>query len=374
MVRVAAALFALALVPAAVHAQPGQRVHAVIVVDTNSNLKGHLLKTQEELKTLLTSGLAPVLNLTTVSGDGVTSASIRRTITDLPVGPDDTLFFFIGCHGVTSRDRHGFQLTGPAGGKEEFVTRDSVRQLLLAKGARLTVFLSDSCSNVNNDVSLKDIPPEEGPKAFGETVLPLYRKLFLESRGLVDFNSSHRPDLSWSFPNHGPVFPYALRVTFEQLKEQKNATWLDFYEAVKVNTQETFVKWKDEFVRRNEPELKETDKDTFALLKGQKRQTTQAHHMPGMRLKFMAETTNGHGARVTEVFDDSPAKKTPAEAGLMIGDVIVAVNGIPVAALADMPGAVGRVFADAKDSPAAFAFRVNRNGKMMDISVTVPKP
>lgn len=320
---------ALGLVLAAAAAAPAQQngsVFAVLVADTNSaDIRDGIKKDCEIVAALLETVSGGAVRTTHLSGTDTTRAKFESTIAALPVRPGDTLFCFIACHGATSEmdGRHFLQFTGQkaATGKPEFIPRDFIRDVLTRKGARLTVLLTDACSN-KCAVSLAP-PPGPGPRPKVLANSPpkkCYSKLFLEPRGLVDISGSYEGTYAWFHDKEGGVFTRALDVAFRQVMDDENVSWAGFYGELKDATQKTYIDWKarwlnelGEFGPRNSDE-----REAVALLRAQASQTTQVFYLTDTRLKLIFD-----GGKVTDLPLDSPARK----AGIQVDDVIERVNG-----------------------------------------------
>lgn len=124
--------------------------------------------------------------LRTLEGNDFSFRQLRQTVDSMDVREEDVIFVYIACHGLTFTGRkHGFQMPPPGG--NERILRESVWNLIKAKGARLTVLISDSCANGFNE-----LPPPVTVSSVGD-VSNAFAALLLYSRGDVDINGSSRP-------------------------------------------------------------------------------------------------------------------------------------------------------------------------------------
>lgn len=375
-------------------AQPGKKVHAVLILDTNSNLKDELLQSEKTVRDFLTGGVSPaVLNIVPVRGDEVTGEKIQKHIARLTVGADDTLFVYIGGHGATVGGKHAFQFTGNGVGREEFVPRDDVRELIENKRARLAVLMTDTCSDIQT-LPLKRLKKDEDIKAFGvefgvapagpRGAVPCFEKLFLKSAGVVDINSSYEGTMAWSFSGNDGVFTQALRETFGQFARQDNLTWFEFYEQLKKNTQATFRDSQKRYIAEHgakfplvpenpqnpdEVALVRRLNKAFDDLKKQPRQTTQAFHLPDLWLQVIAT-----GVTVDELLLTSPLRRTPAADGLMPRDVILAINNKPVEDTKSMATVIAEARQAAPGETVTLTFKVMRDGQTIERRFTLAKP
>ncbi|WP_165069411.1 PDZ domain-containing protein [Paludisphaera rhizosphaerae] len=229
----------------------GHVVHAVLVIDDNAPLAG-IEKDLMNMQMALTAGLGPRDRVTfkVLQGREVTPANLGQTIRALPVGPDDVLLFYYTGHGATleqtghvmafmgGRDASGEPVAQP-------VPRAEIRKLLLSKGARMTVLLSDCCANL---VPIRREPPNVGAPAPGAPGPPpgptTLQMLLFEHRGLVDLTSSmYDPVLgvgekSWTESTSGSFFTVALTNLMMAPPD-----------VLDVAPRDGFVEWKEFFPR-----------------------------------------------------------------------------------------------------------------------------
>lgn len=98
-----------------------------------------------------------------------------------------TVFFFAKLHGATKTTPHGPEhlLFLDMEDAAHTMERTALRNALAARGARLTVLVTDSCSRRLSTASL--LAPEAGTKPAGGTV---FGNLFFLPSGTIDINSS----------------------------------------------------------------------------------------------------------------------------------------------------------------------------------------
>jgi hypothetical protein len=366
--RVPTALVLLAVLAAPARAEG--TVYAVLVADTNGPDIGKAVqKDCETVEALLAGGIGrQYLRVSHLRGKDVTPARLREHIRQLPVRSTDTLLCFLACHGGTAPGgRHFLQFSGS--GEFEPVLRSDVRDLLTAKKARLTVLMSDSCSN---PVEIT-LPTGRGkPKVFGvpraSDVRPCFRKLFLETSGLVDINGSYDQTYAWFNDEEGGVFSQALLAAFLEFQNEADVSWASVYAEVKHHTEKTFDAWRKRWVEeadRNPDRLSAAERKVLGDLKRQETQTTQAFYLAGTRLKLIVR--NG---KVIDLPLDSPARA----AGVEVGDVIIGVDGRPVRTGNELDVLLGAPLQARAASPVEFRFTVRRGGATHDMIVKVPAP
>lgn len=367
-------------------AQP-PKVYAVLVLDTNAdnNLKLATEQDRKIIRNVLEGGIGQGLVISELSGTDVTFQKLRAHLDKLPIRKDvDTLVCYVACHGgVDQKDptRHFLQFNG--GGKPEVVMRDKLRKALTDRNPRLTVLLTDSCSDAvalqqnGPDIGvLSPVPAKVKPVAelapTKEPSLPGFGRLFLDTTGIVDINASRTGDYAWFSAKEGGIFTRAIGDTFACMKNESEITWPVFYRALKINTRDTYIDWRESHIATIEPKIKELSPAqvaNFRLLKKQQHQFIQAYYLDGVRLKVVVEDEpDDGGVRVTELPINSPAKA----AGVRFNDLIVAVDGKKVTNAKEFTEAGGAVLAAAPDATAELKITVRRNGMNEVIVVSVP--
>jgi hypothetical protein len=165
---------------------------------------------------------------------------ILSAIDSMPVRPNkDTLFCFWCGHGaVAPNQKHFFQLED-----NRFLFRDELLRSLRNKHAKLTVLLTESCSGyiqVRSQTVMEVIAGK----------VPVTSSLLLKHSGVVDINSSSPGELTWTFnavssPGGDGGGLFSKSFYFACLDEQSPATWTDFFESVKADTERRFQEIKD---------------------------------------------------------------------------------------------------------------------------------
>ena len=134
------------------------------------------------------------------SGDNV-AEDIMTAIRNCPAGPSDTIVFFWHCHGSFNENGHVLWLSDDRG---IAMYRSKIRSALLAKNARLTVFMTEACHNYcpapYGQAPAAAFPPQK--------IRPIFNTLFFNNRGLVDFNTSSPGQTSWNNSLLGAYFTH----------------------------------------------------------------------------------------------------------------------------------------------------------------------
>ena len=127
-----------------VRALAAGRVVAMTVVDTNTKLAG-IDVDRRGILSALQNGLRPgeLLIHDDITGDQVRRVHVLDRLRSMPVGADDTVFFYYSGHGaVLANVDHALTTTGGD------ILRSEVRSAIQAKNPRLAIILTDCCANV----------------------------------------------------------------------------------------------------------------------------------------------------------------------------------------------------------------------------------
>ena len=185
-------------------------IHAVLTADNDigKNLEVNL----EPMKQLFDSTVDPkfLRSFNQVVGNECSARGIMTTLTNLSVGPQDTLLLYYQGHGAYSQSQAN---EDPAAGHYfDFNEKDLLRRNLLAamlkKGARLTVLISDAC-NAEETVPIELKPVFEAMQVEVEGWTPL-EELLLCHRGVLDLTSASRGQYAWSTSDIGGWFTSAF--------------------------------------------------------------------------------------------------------------------------------------------------------------------
>lgn len=186
------------------------RVKALLIGDTldrriGEGVSANLQNLQRYLEGL--PGFDPKTDLKVLAGRNVTARNILAEAASLRVGPTETLFCYISCHGAHDRrfaagdpsGGHFFQLPGG-----HLMRRDLLGQLR-GKDAQLTVLLSDTC----NVPGLYIPPTMKGPMAPPPIRSKAFEDLLFNQIGVVDVSGSSAGQYGW-FQSDGGWFTLGL--------------------------------------------------------------------------------------------------------------------------------------------------------------------
>src|SRR5262249_49375021 len=140
-----------------------------------------------------------------LEGPKVTRREILGHYQRLRTSPDEALLFFYGGHGATDPATGRPALTPSQ--EQRWPVRPEGRQATEAQSAGLVVLISDCCSD-SKEVARVQRRADKRPRS-PRAIHPTFRRLFFESRGTVDINSSSR-ESAWGDNDKGGVFTRSL--------------------------------------------------------------------------------------------------------------------------------------------------------------------
>ena len=198
-------------------------LHSVLVIDTNDKNIGRMVAVDLKLiedevrKISQATGLSVRTHL--YKGSDFQLKKVGEAIRSIKVGSDDVIFFYYSGHGLRTKVKTSvwpylfFHSKTP-------LDYGWVIQELKAKGARLTVTLTDACNNVATD-RVPEVPAytAKGLNKAG------YRKLFLKARGFVVATSSKPGEFSTA-TGGGSLFTLSfLKALHNGVAQNGNASW-----------------------------------------------------------------------------------------------------------------------------------------------------
>lgn len=316
---------------------PLEHLHVLIAVDTDDpNIGADCQIDRRSFARLLSAGIPRErYTVKVLKGKQLTRRNILDYYRELKVGKQDGLVFLFSGHGATNKDdgEHYLQVQGP----ERLLARKELRETMLARGAGLVVLLSDACSNVMRLRPMMGAPDEEEMEGRLRQAAFGYRRLFFESRGLVDINGSTVGTSGWSDPDEGGIFTRALLDTFLAKKSDASLTWPNLHAELTRREHVAYAAWKERMlgqVRRGELRLASDERET---LEKQATQAPQAYFLPGCTLDLRVEgRTGGRGVRLVDV----PRGGAAGRAGLKSGELIVKIDGRDIRNKRDYEAAV----------------------------------
>ncbi len=259
----------------------------------------------------------------------------------------DGMVFFWSGHGDYDQTGHFFKMPN-----EKRLYRKDVVKAVKQCGARSSTVLTSSC-NVFAPLpapveAYKPVPPDK--------IAPLFRSLFLESRGLADINGASEGESGFSHPGIGtsffhPLFLYLIEKSGHQM------TWHVFVKEMRPQVQNNFNDWFPQGYKDTKTgEIQKTHRLRVYSLPGQN--VDGGDHRFGVRMR----RNRGGGVYIIRAFENDPADKAEVDSG----DIILSVNGEDVNTPEEMAAAVAR-------SPRHMRFKMRggRTGKIYNMTATL---
>lgn len=215
------------------------KIHLVLMADNEAKDVGKSHAAGAELILhLMKNGIraeriAAVARLDTTD---LTSETINRKLQDVPVKADDTLLVYYS--GPAEYDEAGTNvtLTPNAGGTR--MPRDELRKAAVAKGARLTVLLTDPAQRPTiAEPMKKPETPDPGPAGL--------EKFFFATQGIVDLHGCSSGEFAAARGNYGGCFTQAFVREFGR----PAGSWADMLESVKFSTNNLFKSYRLEVLK-----------------------------------------------------------------------------------------------------------------------------
>jgi membrane-associated protease RseP (regulator of RpoE activity) len=312
------------------------RVRALVIIDTNSQLNG-LEADKDRVTSLLRHVGDDRLDLAVFEGARANPDNVIRQIRSWGNAAGDTVFVYYSGHGATDPNR-GHALTFTQGGP---LFRSRLREELARLNPRLSVILSDCCSNV------VELPIGVGAPAADPTAT--VRSLLLRTQGFVDINGSTYnaaagvEESAWCLRDGGfftkAVFETIYFVDLQELDRNNDGLvqWAECLPRIATNLKRQYTEFRATVLDNPQgakPRVLES-------LQRQASQTPQAFSLDaglnqtgggGRRVLGVNVTpvsvfdvqlnANVLGARIDAVTPGGPA----ARAGLELGDIITQVN------------------------------------------------
>jgi hypothetical protein len=314
----------------------GQRLHVILVSDQSPAAHWgvyapHVALDVQRMSWMLRDNLPPAQltreTLVFTRDRDATPARVLTAIERLEPNADDAILFYYTGHGAADDRGHYLALAGGP------LYRQTIREALESKGARLVVLLTDCC-NLRSDgrrmVAMAPAPPEP-PVA----PPPLFRTLFFEPAGVVDINASAPGEAAYftatpedqGIDSLGSLFTRAVSQFVEQ-HLQEEQSWHDLLVAASFGVHVGFREGYPRGAKALDGQALQRDQNVYAIEYPGK----PASEGSRTGMVFMERR---RGVEVAQLESHSPGEtafdlRTQDYTQVLPGYRVVAVNGHPI--------------------------------------------
>lgn len=300
-------------------------LHALIVADTNDEFIGEDVKIDKDRFYYFLKMEIPEVRsrITIYKGSIATRQNILAYYRRLEVKPTESLLFFYAGHGIWRQDGHVLQLRRST----DILPRSELLNVMQAKGAQLTILITDTCSNYLDVSKTRDVPSVPPPPDPDPNVA---RSLFFRHRGVVDITAAKKGQEAFGDSEFGGLFTRALldvmRKQGNELDRNRDSLigWDEFMPRVKIKTQSNY---EDLQRRSSGPRAPSSSgPQTPSILSGLAKPSVTV--IPPTKWRLGIDTLNvaENGVLIHQVF-----RNTPAEwAGFQASELLSEINGIEI--------------------------------------------
>ncbi len=311
----------------------GQRLHVLLVSDQSPAAHWgvhapHVALDIQRMSWMMRDNLPPAQvtrqTLVFTRDRDATPDRVLAAIERLKPASDDALLFYYTGHGAADDRGHYLALAGGP------LYRQTIREALEGKGARLVVLLTDCC-NLRSDgrrmVAMAPAPPE--PPAAPP---PLFRTLFFEPSGVVDINASSPGEAAYfaaspedeGIDSFGSLFTRAISRFVEQ-HLQEEQSWHDLLVATSFGVHVGFREGYPKGAKALDGQSPQRDQNVYAI------EYPGKPASEGSRTGMVFMERN-RGVEIAQVEDQSPGEtafdlRTQDYTQLLPGHRVIAVNG-----------------------------------------------
>ena len=181
------------------HLASAQKLHAILVADTDSNLKQSVQSDIAHFKSVLKAGLPNnKLRIIVIKGKQVTPNNITNLLKGIVINPTDSvLFYYSGHGGFDNKKGHFFALTNS---KQHLYRSQVVHAITNPFKPRFWAIITDCCASV-----AKAAPQCAAAGGKQNKSKKLLTHLFLKTKGSINITSSRPEQVSYG-PASGGLF------------------------------------------------------------------------------------------------------------------------------------------------------------------------
>lgn len=184
-------------------AQP--ELHVIMACDTAHPQYGeafdiNLLRLKSVLLTNVATHQLRITALRSTENEPLSKARLLSAVREAQVDSDDTLILYIAC-ASTPEERQGESFRFAR--TEEPISRNAVRHWIMSRNIRLGGLLTDSCVDYHRMETRMTAISAIGPARLDTK--PLFRSLFFESQGMLDWAASAPDEYALCYDNYAHV-------------------------------------------------------------------------------------------------------------------------------------------------------------------------
>ncbi|MDB6081540.1 MAG: hypothetical protein JWO53_812 [Chlamydiia bacterium] len=215
---------------------PAKELHVLLSADTISNVKKASKRDLENLQKellFISSATGMPLRTTLLKGSMLSIASIQAWLKNEVINPDDVVLIYYTGHGFRTKKSPSIwpYIYLPAT-KEAIDINDLVRALT-TKPAALYITIADCCNNlIKPKIQARFTYPHSFAPSSQAHLTTGYRKLFLESRGIIIASGSKPKKRSWATAKGG-IFTNAFLLSLKNEAAEHNPDWKRLFKKVK---------------------------------------------------------------------------------------------------------------------------------------------
>lgn len=306
-----------------------QTLHFISMFDTNdpkigSGMKRERMLVNNEMRTI--AGYLEEFGYDSqfcdCYGTNCGRTSLMQVINSLEVESNDVVIFYYGGHGAraynNSEDRFPQMCLGEPS-QSNWVPSSLIKNIISKKKPRLAVILTGCCNKEDAEVTIKSIIAQSsGYTSEANINKSAYKKLFLESKGVVQLTSSRAGEYSWC-TEKGSFFALALLDVLKNVGEGRiSADWNVVCQNVKglvsslnIPTREGIVKQNPDYEvntniggnthKKDDTIIKRRANDTENDLSQDLKRLLDKSKSTEMRLSMVPAILNKHFARSAKV-------------------------------------------------------------------------
>ncbi len=210
-----------------------QTIHTIIACNTIDNSIGvgmtSDMRNMRNAIQIIVSTLDCEYEEQVFDGPVCTRENVTNYINNMTVERNDVIIFFYGGHGTHAMNNANDpwpQMCMNTNIESLFMPVASVEKLLSAKHPQLSIILTNCCNKEQSGVTVKPLYAQStGPTMQSDYNAAAFKKLFLDSKGIVMMTSSKLGQYSWCGPNGGLFTNYLLDVLDAVGMNKLNADW-----------------------------------------------------------------------------------------------------------------------------------------------------